>query len=83
MGFFTIPTLARRPYGILSLVLNIIPGGLGSIVAGIKGKSGGTVLVGVLQIPLIIAPAMLAPAWTAVAWVWSLVWGILIFRKST
>lgn len=70
----TVPTVERSPIGILALILNIIPGGVGSIIAGAVAKDTKTIIFGVLQFLLV---------WTVVAWIWSVVWGILIFKQST
>lgn len=68
-----VPTVARSPIGILALILNIIPGGIGSIVAGASAKDTKTIVFGVLQFVL---------GFVVVGWIWSIVWGILIFKES-
>ena len=74
MGFFDVPTVERSPWGILGLVLNIIPGGIGTIIAGAKASDTGQIVKGIIQFLL---------TWTVIAWIWSLVDGIRIFTRST
>lgn len=69
-----IPLVERSPWGILCLVLNIIPGGVGTIIAGAKTDDTKNIIFGVIQ--LLLAAAV-------IGWIWSLVWGIMIFTKST
>lgn len=74
MGFFDVPTVERSPWGILALILNIIPGGIGTLIAGVKTGETNQIVKGVIQFLLV---------WTVIAWVWSLVDGIRIFTRST
>ena len=74
MGFFDVPTVERKPWGILGLILNIIPwGGVGSIVAGAKDGHKNTIIRGVLQVVL---------TGIFVGWVWSVIDGVRIFKAS-
>lgn len=67
-----IPKVERNPFGILCLILNIIPfPGLGTIIAGAKTSDTKNIIFGILQI---IIPV--------VGWIWAVVWGVLIFMKS-
>ena len=65
--------LPRKPWGILGLVLNLVPGGVGTIVVGVKGKHAPSVAIGVVQ--LLFVPFVLG-------WIWSAVWGYAIFARS-
>mmetsp|Transcript_1275 Transcript_1275/g.2508 ORF Transcript_1275/g.2508 Transcript_1275/m.2508 type:complete len:100 (-) Transcript_1275:279-578(-) len=63
-----------RAMGLLCLILNILPfPGLGSLIAGLQANSSSTVLIGCLQ--FLFAPTILG-------WIWSIWWGVLIYRKS-
>jgi hypothetical protein len=68
-----VPRLPRKPWGILCLVLNIIPGGVGTIVAGVKGKHTPSIIIGIVQLVLVFF---------ILGWIWSVVWGVVIFRRS-
>ena len=72
-GFFDVPTIEKSPWGILALILNIIPGGVGTIIAGAKAASGGQIVKGIIQFVLL---------WTVLAWVWSIIDGVRIFRRA-
>ena len=78
MGFFDIPNVKRTPNGILALVLCILLGGLGTIIVGAIDDRGNDkkniIILGVIQLVLSII---------AVGWVWAVVWGILVFVRST
>jgi hypothetical protein len=75
MGFFDVPTVERKPWGILALVLNILPApGVGSIIAGAKAGDRTQIIKGVLQILFV---------WTIIAFVWAVIDGVRIFRAST
>lgn len=65
--------LPRKPWGILGLLLNLVPGGVGTIVVGVKGKHGASVAIGIVQ--LLFVPFILG-------WIWSAVWGYAIFARS-
>lgn len=73
MGFFDVPTVERSPWGILCLILNIIPGGIGTIIAGAKVSDTGQIIKGVIQFLLV---------WLFIGWIWSLIDGIRIFTHS-
>lgn len=75
MGFFDVPQTQRSPMGIVCLVLGIVGlGGLGTIIAGVMGKSDVTthVIRGILQL---VIPFL--------GWLWGFIDGIRIFIKST
>ena len=75
MGFFDVPTVERKPWGILGLVLNIVPyAGVGSILVGAKEGHRNTLIRGIIQ---------LLTGWLVVGWIWSIVDGIRIFNAST
>jgi hypothetical protein len=75
MGFFDVPTVERKPWGILALVLNILPApGVGSIIAGAKAGDRNQMIKGILQIVFV---------WTIIAYVWAIIDGVRIFRAST
>ncbi|MHB1260634.1 MAG: hypothetical protein ACYC2H_02840 [Thermoplasmatota archaeon] len=74
MGFFDVPTVERKPWGLLGLILNILPwGGVGSIVAGAKDGHKNTIIRGILQVIL---------TGIFIGWVWSVIDGIRIYRAS-
>lgn len=90
-SLFSVPVVNRRPWGQLSLVLNIFPvPGFGNIVAGVKGRHYASVIVGiVLAVVDIVAIALnyIKPAdWIVptvfAVWVLSVLLGIKIFTKS-
>lgn len=75
MGFFDVPQAQRNPIGIVCLILGIIGlGGLGTIIAGVMGKTDVTthVIRGVLQLVIPI-----------LGWLWGLIDGIRIFIQSS
>lgn len=75
MGFFDVPTVQRSPWGILCLILNIVPiPGVGTIVAGVVSKENMTrdIIKGILQI---VIPFL--------GWIWGIIDGIRIFMKSS
>lgn len=74
IGFFDVATVERKPWGILALIFNILPGGVGTIIAGAKVGNTGQIIKGILQFVL---------TWTVLAWIWSLVDGIRMFTRST
>ncbi|MES2155731.1 MAG: hypothetical protein V4510_11400 [bacterium] len=70
------PRVERSPWGILCLILNILPlPGLGTIIAGVRdGRHvGRDVVIGVVQLLLTIA---------ILGFIWSVVWGVAIFVNS-
>lgn len=68
-----VPTVERSPWGIVCLILDIIPiPGLGTIIAGAKTSDVKNIVFGILQVIIPI-----------VGWIWGIIWGILIFMKST
>jgi hypothetical protein len=70
-----VPAVERSPWGILCLILNIVPlPGLGSIIAGAKTSHTKTIVFGIIQF---------VTAFIVIGWIWSIVWGVLIFMKST
>ncbi len=75
MGFFDVPTVQRSPWGILGLILNIIPyAGIGSIIVGANAKDNNQIIKGVIQF---------LTGWLVIGWIWSIIDGIRIFMKST
>jgi hypothetical protein len=91
MSFLAVPSVKRLPWGLLGLVLNVLPVlGVGSILAGIKGNHRGTLVVGIVQAVLHIGLSVLMVTsgtfWPILAlfavWVWSIVWGVRIFLAS-
>jgi hypothetical protein len=90
MGIFDIPVVKRSPHGILALVLGIVLGGLGILITGAVAKHKNTIIVGGIMmagsILLTILGFVVMPLFSMLAWlfyVWALVWGIMIFVKST
>jgi hypothetical protein len=73
LRFLDTPSLERRPWGILCLVLNVVPGGVGTIVAGIRARHTGSIVVGIVQLLLVVA---------LIGWIWSFAWGIAIYLRS-
>jgi hypothetical protein len=70
-----VPAVERNPWGILCLILNIVPwAGIGSIIAGAKASHTKTIVFGIIQF---------VTAVILIGWIWSIVWGVLIFMKST
>jgi hypothetical protein len=70
------PRVARSPWGIACLILDVLPiPGLGTIIAGVRDGRNLTrdVVIGILQFIL---------AFALIGWVWSIVWGIAIFVNS-
>jgi hypothetical protein len=74
MGFFDVPTVERSPWGILCLILNIVPaGGIGTIIAGVKVSDTTQIVKGVIQLLL---------TFIFIGWIWSVIDGIRIFMAS-
>lgn len=73
VGFFDVVSLERAPWGILALVFNIIPGGVGTIIAGAKASATNQIIKGVVQLLL---------TGIFVGWVWSVIDGIRMFTRS-
>ncbi len=71
-----VPTVERSPMGILCLILNILLPGIGTIVAGVvaKGNLARDIIIGLLQF---------FTSGIIIGWIWSIVWGVLIFKKSS
>jgi hypothetical protein len=71
-----VPTVTRSPIGILALILNIVLPGIGTIVAGVIAKESMVrdIIIGVLQLVL---------SGLLIGWIWSVIWGVLIFQKSS
>lgn len=91
MAFASVPSIERRPWGLMALVLNILPvAGVGSILAGLKGRHGPCLVVGLLQCLIDVAGVAVvfvgAGDWPVPfvfgAWLWSIIWGVRIFRTS-
>jgi hypothetical protein len=72
MGFFDVPTVERKPWGILGLLLNLLPG-IGSLTLGVKERHRPLLIRGVLQLVFF---------WLVLPWVWSIVDGVRIYRAS-
>jgi hypothetical protein len=90
MELFSVPSVARKPWGIVCLVLNVLPlPGVGSILAGVKGGHRGVLIVGIVQalldiggIVLLVNAQFLGFLLSLAAGVWSIVWGVRIFLAS-
>lgn len=67
-----VPVVRRKPWGILCMVMNLIPG-VGTMMAGANQENTRYFVYGLLQFLL---------AWTVIAYVWGLVMGVMIFVKS-
>ncbi len=76
MGFFDIPTVKRNPTGILALVLCILIGGIGTIIVGVMEKKQNVWVLGIIQVVVTVVTF-------GIGWIWALIWGILVFVKST
>jgi hypothetical protein len=90
-SLLSVPVVNRRPWGQISLVLNIFPvPGFGSIVAGVKSRHYASVLVGIVLAVIDIVTIALNyvnPAdWIVptvfIVWFLSVFLGIRIFTKS-
>lgn len=74
VGFFGVPTVERSPWGILCLILNIVPvPGVGTIIAGVKASATNQIVKGAVQI---------LTTFILVGAVWSIIDGIRIFMRS-
>ena len=91
-SFFAVPSIKRRPWGLLSLILNILPvAGVGSIIVGIKGAHNGILIVGIVQVAIDVSAVALdyfKPAsWLFpiifLVWAWSIIWGLRIYIASS
>ena len=72
----SIPTPPNKLIGYISLILNIIFPGLGTIIAAIISKSNSysiQIIVGILQFPFISA---------FFGYVWAIYWGYRILKNS-
>lgn len=87
----SVPSLAPKPWGLIALVLNIFPvAGVGSVVAGVKGRHGACLVVGLIQVIVDLVGVALVYAgvssWPVplvfATWLWSIVWGIRIYRAA-
>lgn len=69
-----VPNAGAKPFGLICLLLNIIPG-VGTIVAGVRDGSNlvRDIVIGILQFVLTIG---------IIGFIWSIVWGVLIYQKS-
>lgn len=67
-----VPVVRRKPWGILCLVMSIIPG-VGTMMAASNQENTRWFVYGVIQ---------LLTFWLIAPYVWSLVNGVLIFVKS-
>lgn len=76
MGFFDIPTVKRNPTGILALVLCIFLGGLGTIIIGVMEKQKNVWILGIIQL-------VVAFVTFGIGHIWALVWGIIVFVRSS
>lgn len=74
IGFFDVATVEKSPWGILALILNIIPGGVGTIIAGAKASATNQIIKGIVQFLF---------TWTFVVWIWSIVDGVRMFKRAT
>lgn len=92
MSFTSIPILARKPWGIIALVLNILPvAGVGSVIAGLRGRHRGCLIIGLVQIIVDLVGVAIVYAGVAnwpiplvfAAWIWSILWGIRIYRAAS
>lgn len=73
MHLLEVPIVPRK-WGIICLVFNIFPPGIGTMVAAGNQESVKHFVFGLLQFLFF---------WTLVGWIWSIWWGINIFRHST
>ena len=86
-----VPVVRRKPWGIMCAVLNIIPvPGFGSMLAGARDDHVTHFGVGLIQLGLIIVGVVFAVIFVyvglalfTIGFVWSVVWGVRIFLKST
>ncbi len=75
MGLLDTPNVERMPWGLASLILGIFMlGGVGTIISGVISKENMVrdIVIGVLQL---VIPFL--------GQIWGLVWGILIFVRSS
>src|SRR5688572_4460330 len=73
MGLFSdVPVVPRKPWGVICLVSNILPG-FGTMIAAGNQESVKHFIIGLLQFLLF---------WTVIMWVWSIVMGVQIFLNS-
>lgn len=69
-----VPVVRRKPWGILCLVMNLLPlSGIGTMMAAANQENTKYFVYGVLQFLLGIM---------IVGWVWGVVMGVMIFLKS-
>jgi hypothetical protein len=74
MGFFTVPVIERKPWGILILVMNILPWpvGIGTMMAAAHERNWKMFVLGVLMMVVFV-----------VGWIYSIIWGIMVLIKGT
>lgn len=68
-----LPSIKRRPWGIIVLVMNVLLPGSGTFIAAGNMEERRLFVHGVLQVVLTVV---------LVGWLWSIVWGVLLFVKS-
>lgn len=68
-----LPSIKRRPWGIICMVMNILLPGSGTFIAAGNMEETRLFTHGVLQV--VLTPLL-------VGWLWSIVWGVLLFTKS-
>lgn len=73
MGLWDVPQV-ERPWGLVCLLLNIVPPGVGTMIAAGQTRDLRNLLFGLVQFFLFFL---------IVPWVWSVVWGVRIFLRST
>lgn len=91
MSLTSVPSLPRKPWGIVALAFNILPvAGVGSVIAGIKGRKRACLIVGLMQVIGDLAGVALVYGGVShwpiplvfAAWLWSIVWGVRIYRTA-
>jgi hypothetical protein len=65
-------------FAIILLIINIFLPGIGTIIAGIqcerRRRRNFNIICGILQLLLAII---------LIGWIWSIIWGILIYKRNT
>lgn len=72
MGTWDVPQV-EKPWGLVCLLLNLFPSGVGTLIAAGQAKDLRNLLFGLLQLFLFF---LILP------WLWSVVWGVRIFLRS-